>query len=909
MLKTNSIIHKLHEAAERARREAAEQARREAAQRQAAERARHQAQTQNHANLPKANADNLAFGRKNDASDANSKPQGILDTISEKTGIDANFTKYHFQRKFAKGNLSANNLPPADKKAAQPKSPDKNEAQRDDWVEQAKNGFLSFSAKARDAFQNVTKNIDPNSTAGKMLKAFKEIPAEKKIAFAASLLTGAGRKPQPPAERILNASRNGDSTAATRTLRQELESFKGADAVKKRTELINDPKIKEALGNVGRDLMTKDYDSIYKLSDEDLKQRAVENYKSFSELSRAAELAGQDGARIISESFIRDVAASEPYSTDYDQFTGIGSLTSSGLKQAIEGGNGTSFAVNLTSAFKRVGNQFVAENIAVDVRESLQTVREDFDDKAKKAEELNGELARLLAGFSPALSDSQKQKAIDAFKQRHTEEYGEFEEAGRKLASTLNGANDIINLPPDGGEDVKTISALQDEAREVLKNLPRVGQTEPGQKAIADAIEKQGAGKSTFMDLLPDIAKQTNDARKYSADIANLTTKAIGTRVLQLANNGRERDAARLFRGLERNNQLFGIDRNSMNGIAGDMRQLMVSKTGSPEKIAAQERLEQRFRKVGGGTPGLDPTGRGSQALRGLGLVVSIAGNADSWKNFDDKKLTDKISTIGSTFQIGVDGGTLALDVLGKGKGAAVKSLLKTAGPIGGFTAVLDGINAIDNFKTGDYAEGVLSSASAAGGAILAVAAAYSAAGAAQVVPVWGQIAGGVLVVGATVGNIALGKHYEHQDEADAKAFLQGAGLSEPAADALSDLTSDRENVGPFITQVAPYLGVEPGELLQHLATLDKNALDDIVKMSHDLKSNDKQEYEATADNDDKVGELKGIGIRSPFSSPVEMPESLYGAARWMTKLGYSPYEVELPPPNQGNFEVFSNVG
>lgn len=908
-------------AAERARREAAESARREAA-----ERARREAAAaQQHQRPHREAAPTARIGLRREA---NERPRKVLETLVERTGIDTNFVREHFQTRFRNGEAPRLNLQDAvSRRDRTPEPP-----ARDDSVRVNRSFFEKGIGGVRDLYRNVAEGADgrnllaraasgarnawesvrnaandkPQNNAATPLKIIDMVTQA-----ARAVRTIAAAAPPPPApDRILASSRDGDSATATRTLRKELENIKGTDAPEKRAALINDPKVKEALGNVGRDLMTRDYDTIYSLPQEELKRRVIEINNSFSDLSRAAEIAGKDGARTIAESFVRDVATSEPGAENLDQFSRIGltSLTSTGLQQAIESGDGASFAVNLTFAFKRAGNEYVAGNIAANVEESLKTVREDFTDKAEKVEELNGKLARLLAGFSPMLKAEQQQQAIGAFKKQNADEYGEFEDAGKILASTLNGAKDIISLPRDCDEaNAESVSSLQGEATEILKNLPRIGQTEPGQKAIADAMEKQGADESTFMDLVPGIAQKTKDAAKYTGDVANLATKAVGARVVQLAADGREQDAAKLFLGLKKNYQLFGINRDSMNGIAGDMRRVMISPAGSPEKIAAQRSLEERFSNVGGGTPGLEPNGRASQALRGLGLVVSIAGNADSWKKIDEQKLTDQIRTVGGSLGIGVDGGTLALDILGKDNSAA-KLLGKTGVGLGGISAVLDGITAIDDFKNGKYAKGVLSSASAAGGAILAVAAAYSAAGAVQVVPLWGQIAGGVLVLGATIGNFALGKHYEHQDEADAKAFLQGAGLPEPAADALSDLTSDRENVGPFIQQVAPFLGVSSGELLRHLAKLDEGALNDIVEMSHDLESNDRQKYEGYADNDDEVGEMRlGINMFGGSQSKEVLPESLYGAARWMTKHGYSPSKVELPPPNQGDFELLLN--
>jgi len=120
------------------------------------------------------------------------------------------------------------------------------------------------------------------------------------------------------------------------------------------------------------------------------------------------------------------------------------------------------------------------------------------------------------------------------------------------------------------------------------------------------------------------------------------------------------------------------------------------------------------------------------------------------------------------------------LTMLGKGMGGA----------IGAIGAVVDGISAVESFRKGEHAEGLASSASAVGGAILATAA-FTAAAGVQVCPVAGQVVGAILVVGGTIAKYSIGAWKAHKAEKsmenDAEAFLKAGGVK--SGQAMSCLT------------------------------------------------------------------------------------------------------------------------
>jgi hypothetical protein len=201
---------------------------------------------------------------------------------------------------------------------------------------------------------------------------------------------------------------------------------------------------------------------------------------------------------------------------------------------------------------------------------------------------------------------------------------------------------------------------------------------------------------------------------------------------------------------------------------------------------------------------------------------------------------------------VGVDGGLLAMEVIGRANPLSKLVMLgkSVSAGAGAVSAVMDGISAVQAFRDGRNAEGVASSSSAVGGAILA-AAAFSAAAGAQVIPVAGQVIGVVLVVGGTVAKWTIEERRaskaEHQIEDDAQAFLEAAGVDHASADELSDLLrKDGRNVGPFIQQVAKALGKSPTELFETLQGLKAEDLKDFVKMSKDWPVDAKGQFKRT---------------------------------------------------------------
>ena len=549
-------------------------------------------------------------------------------------------------------------------------------------------------------------------------------------------------------------------------------------------------------------------------------------------------------------------------------FTELDSRMQQGDSKGFEAARELSFQL------RKTGRPDLADKIEGMAASRMGELREKFTGAESKVAKANGDLARLTAGFGPMLTDKEKMAAIDAFKARHQSEYTAWENAGAKLASAL----------PFATTDSKYGGKLGEESQKVLELLPNITDTKGGDAALTKALEAQKKGEPTFLDQVPLAMKNMKNGQKFIGSMTTAIAKNVGARAMELVAANKLTEAEGLLTSLNTNAKLLGIDAEPMKKITDKLKDVFHGKAGS------YEALELQLTKTKGATPLF--TERGGQALKGLGLVLGIAGNVDQWKKGG---LQNNVTAAAQSLNIGVDGGILAMEVMGKA--AQFTKLMNFAkGASGGLNAVgavMDGITAVQAFREGKYAEGVASSASSVGGAILATAAISAAAGA-QVVPVAGQVVGAVLVAVGTVGKMILDNRAaakaEKKDEDDAQAFLEAAGIDPARADELSDLKrSDGRNVGSFIQALAADLKMSPADLFAQLKKLSPDQLNEIVDMAKDLPLDDKGQYLKTASNDDMaLSPRMGESLQGQTGGYMG-PRSIHAAEAWMRSEGLLP--------------------
>jgi hypothetical protein len=173
-----------------------------------------------------------------------------------------------------------------------------------------------------------------------------------------------------------------------------------------------------------------------------------------------------------------------------------------------------------------------------------------------------------------------------------------------------------------------------------------------------------------------------------------------------------------------------------------------------------------------------------------------------------------------------------------------------------------------------------------------------------------GQVFGAAIMVGS-----ALAKHLwgsdpaadaEEKAEGAVKDFLVAMKMRPEIAAELSDVLQKGglRSVGAAIPQLASWLNVTPGELMQHLNTLTPEKVRGFVKMVKEMPSNSKWEFgERENPVDDRRVDSREIskpgehGYDNRYYGPITIPS----AAAWMRKYGYVPRHTATQHGSFGN--------
>lgn len=551
--------------------------------------------------------------------------------------------------------------------------------------------------------------------------------------------------------------------------------------------------------------------------------RGTDAAQFYEPLARVAETGTHAGVQSLSQVAAAGIDAAPTPAAERQTAQRIGEALSTNV---TTGGRGA-LAVETVGVLERSGKTSSANAVAGAVTSRIAEVRETFTDAADRVNELNGQLGQLTATFGPTMSPEQRQLAIDAFKNQHREEYDAYERAAAGLEGVLPASRELANAANE---------TLRDEAGEVFKQLPAFGQSDRGQQYLRQQVELQVLGQPSFLDGLPEAASKVKDGLDSIGKLQGSLVRALGTVALQHAAEGqalldsvgpsstatpeeietarrlagdRITQAQRTFESLQRNPSLYGLSGPEADALAPAYQAVIRGEPG------AVEALNRQLSQVGGGIGG--PNARFTQSLRGLGVVAGTIALAQSPQN-----LAEGVTALGNALSVGGDGGTLALETFGSAGGALGKLFARASGVGGVITAIGDGITAVDAFRRGEFFEGTIKSFSALGGATLAVSALGAAAGV-QVVPVAGQIAGGVLLALGAAGSVAQAWQGIFDQEAGTVAYLGAAGVPEDVAEEIFNLaqhTDENAFYNPFTNPkaFADSLGVPEDQLLRTLS-------------------------------------------------------------------------------------------
>jgi hypothetical protein len=567
------------------------------------------------------------------------------------------------------------------------------------------------------------------------------------------------------------------------------------------------------------------------------------------------------------------------------------------LHDLAEQGLGLNLSTAVVSELGELGKTEAANELTDVLTQGLSTARTQFEEAQARVDELNQELAYLVQSNSGILSQAQLEAAVNDFKARHSEEYAALETEAAQFSEILDSVAQLSDAEgPGAALSEENRAAVIEEANRALVNVfPRLGDTAAGSTAIGNALEAQGRGEPTFLDQVSELAENLTDEEvkalaSDATEAAGLDDQAkfaqrVGETLFKAATLHIAVDPARaqgVLDGLKANADLLGTDPARLQTLADDVTALAAAT--DPAEI---QRLQEKIRTETEDLPFLDPSTRAGQAFRGFATVFGLIGAVGDVENWDQMNLQEQIRAVGGALETGVGAYETILGVAGRASSIS-PAVARAGGVLGGLTAVLDGISAVESFRNGDHVAGAGYSASAIGGAILTAAALSNA------VPVAGQIIGGVLVA------VGFGlQQWAHVQEANkyegpTQEFLEGAGLSPKLAEELSNHTGDGFPAGPAIAEVAEYLGIPPEQLTAHLQTLSEGELqrfvEDAVHAVEVEGEGDDRRFPQSGDDADQIRDWdENSGL------PIPEPDSIEGLAVWMERMGYLPEGTQVP--------------
>lgn len=497
--------------------------------------------------------------------------------------------------------------------------------------------------------------------------------------------------------------------------------------------------------------------------------------------------------------------------------TGLGKALGESMKQGASFDSGT----ELVNALAKEGKADQAGTMRGVLGDNVRELRTDFESKAKVVQQLRGELALLNQGVGSLMTADQRKLAIEGFKKQHAAEFKAFDEAAKKLT----GAFDAFPLAKDKADPEvgrwawNETKQLGQELNAVQKQMDLIQSSPAGEQKILDALKKQSEGVGPpWLGALVENGKNTKD-------LAEGTAKFVATGLAQLGMMGKL-DQKGLVKALTENAALLGIDAEAAKGLAVTFSKVQSGALGP-------EAMKDAFAKIEGGSFGTSNLAKNS--LKVIGLGFSMYGVAQGIKSWGDADTIKKFQTVVAGANLGVEGASMAMKALGRE--SAVASLAKLGGGLAVIGGVLDVFGGIKGIANGDVGNGAADLMTGAGGVLMGLAATSSSVPGGQLIGAGLAVAG--LVTKLIVGSRAVAKA-ERASEADARAYLQAAGVNPALAKPLSNVReTDHRNAGIPIAQVAERLGMKPDELFLKLQKLPPAKLDEFVKRMLMLELND----------------------------------------------------------------------
>ncbi|MCR4264817.1 LysM peptidoglycan-binding domain-containing protein [Nitratireductor sp. ZSWI3] len=550
-------------------------------------------------------------------------------------------------------------------------------------------------------------------------------------------------------------------------------------------------------------------------------------------------IAGSPG----SEAVISDFAAMDFYSRD-------------AIMNAVSSGSGLDYPMALATEWGNGSGLFGAE-IDPGVRQFHSQVGADVDAYSQHMQELQW----LIQNHGGTMTPEQLAQAIEDYKAEKGAGWQETEqnlerEVAESGALLLEQLTQLSDLPPEMSGDQPAADALIAEILEDPKAVMAM--------QVAMQTDPELLANPSTLNFLGSKARLTDRGRKLAEEaMTQILRHQILPSFSELSTGdansiAQARTALENFRN-SRTAQLLGITDSDLSK-AIDAVERSLPEVGDTPADAARKmaRLNSELNDLqgSGGVKSFSNTTVPGQLLRTIGLAATGASLMNS------TRIASEDPSLKNNLKIVIDASGIAqrsVEILSGMErinpqsqaaqhfGSSSRPAVKFLGVLG---AGFDAWNAVDAFRAGDPLMGSLS-AVAAGGGVMAALGTGTAFGPA-----------GLIIVGLAVGaQMIVSDHRESTKfETDtAMRFLEHSGLSEAAADALTDQSGDGHSPVPLLMRYAELKGYDleqAGDRQQFIDWLNAipkeqlEALRDNLHHTADSFDGDASQLEQTASSD-----------------------------------------------------------
>ncbi|NVI97660.1 hypothetical protein HV824_05955 [Myxococcus sp. AM009] len=430
-----------------------------------------------------------------------------------------------------------------------------------------------------------------------------------------------------------------------------------------------------------------------------------------------------------------------------------------GTSQPMADSSGLGFAIALDASLTAAQGEVVASDVRNIAMQGLVAAEGEFEQVAEEVAELQQQLALWLQDMGPAMTDEQRQAALDTFMQQHAEVFARFEQLGGLLTGAATSID--ANFMRAGNE------AYDNHAERILYSSQALGMTRAGSQFFQDMVASANPDQPGLIDHALTLAENSPD---FAQGAATVWVQALGNHAAELMARGDTASARVLLQGpIGKYAALFGLDESKFQQVLGELDTLLTSApTTGP---AAQAAFQDGLRKI----QDLIGDSRLLSAFGGVALGLATFSFAQSMEVPED--LGDALKLASDAVGIGPEIAAVAAKMVGN---TSVASWIDNVGGkvLARFGVGIDVVRSIHAFANGNAEMGAALGLQAVGGAVIAFGG-----------PV-GWVVGGAMVIGSALWQGAIEGESDRREARE--AFLISAGVPPETAKRLAGAPDGR---------------------------------------------------------------------------------------------------------------------